>query len=85
MLCSSYSTCARSTRAWDAPHAFAPSTYGCASTDSAEPRTTLLIQMRDPEDRALNDRHSSRGQGMMLAGIDPTAKPFTFAWDEKAA
>jgi phytanoyl-CoA hydroxylase len=38
--------------------------------------------MRDPEDRALDDRHSSRGQGMMLAGIDPSAKPFTFAWDE---
>ena len=59
--------------------------HGSGPNVSSEPRTTLLIQMRDPEDRALNDRHSSRGQGMMLAGIDPTAKPFTFAWDEKAA
>jgi phytanoyl-CoA hydroxylase len=59
--------------------------HGSGINVSSEPRTTLLIQMRDPEDRALNDRHSSRGQGMMLAGIDPTAKPFTFAWDDKAA
>jgi phytanoyl-CoA hydroxylase len=59
--------------------------HGSGLNVSSEPRTTLLIQMRDPEDRALSDRHSSRGQGMMLAGIDPTAKPFTFAWDEQAA
>jgi len=59
--------------------------HGSGVNVSSEPRTTLLIQLRDPEDRAFSDRHSSRGQGMMLAGIDPTAKPFTFAWDEKAA
>ncbi len=59
--------------------------HGSGPNVSSEPRTTLLIQLRDPEDRALDDRHRSRGQGMMLAGIDPTAKPFTFAWDESAA
>lgn len=59
--------------------------HGSGVNVSSEPRTTLLVQMRDPEDVPLNDRHRSRGQGMMLAGIDPRAKPFTFAWEEKAA
>jgi phytanoyl-CoA hydroxylase len=59
--------------------------HGSGVNVSNEPRTTLLIQMRDPEDVPLNERHSSRGQGMMLAGVDPTAKPFAFAWEEKAA
>jgi phytanoyl-CoA hydroxylase len=59
--------------------------HGSGVNVSSEPRTTLLIQMRDPEDVPLNERHASRGQGMMLAGIDPQAKPFTFAWEEKAA
>lgn len=59
--------------------------HGSGVNVSDEPRTTLLIQMRDPEDEPLNERHSSRGQGMMLAGIDPAAKPFTFAWEEQAA
>ena len=59
--------------------------HGSGVNVSNEPRTTLLIQMRDPEDVPLNDRHASRGQGMMLAGIDPQAKPFAFAWEDKAA
>jgi phytanoyl-CoA hydroxylase len=59
--------------------------HGSGVNISCEPRTTLLIQMRDPEDEPLNQRHSSRGQGMMLAGIDPAAKSFAFAWDEQAA
>lgn len=40
---------------------------------SNEPRTTLLIQARDPEDRPTELVHLSRGQGTMLRGIDPTA------------
>jgi phytanoyl-CoA hydroxylase len=59
--------------------------HGSGLNTSSEPRTTLLIQMRDPEDEPLNERHASRGQGMMLAGIDPTAAPFAFAWEEQAA
>jgi phytanoyl-CoA hydroxylase len=59
--------------------------HGSGVNVSSEPRTTLLIQMRDPEDVPLNDRHTSRGQGMMLAGIDPAKKAFDFAWEEKAA
>ncbi|MGH6697281.1 phytanoyl-CoA dioxygenase family protein [Sphingopyxis sp.] len=59
--------------------------HGSGVNRSNEPRTTLLIQLRDPEDVPLNNRHASRGQGMMLAGIDPAAKPFTFAWEEQSA
>ena len=59
--------------------------HGSGVNASNEPRTTWLIQLRDPEDRPLNERHASRGQGMMLAGIDPSAKPFRFAWEEQAA
>jgi ectoine hydroxylase-related dioxygenase (phytanoyl-CoA dioxygenase family) len=59
--------------------------HGSGVNVSDEPRTTLLIQLRDPEDVPLNNRHASRGQGMMLAGIDPAAKPFGFAWEKDAA
>jgi phytanoyl-CoA hydroxylase len=59
--------------------------HGSGVNVSDEPRTTLLIQMRDPEDRPLSEGHASRGQGMMLAGMDPSATPFRFAWEEKAA
>ena len=59
--------------------------HGSGLNVSTEPRTTLLIQMRDPEDVPLNDHHTSRGQGMMLAGVDPAATPFRFAWEERAA
>ena len=59
--------------------------HGSGVNRSDQPRTTLLIQMRDPADVALNDKHSSRGQGMMLAGVDPGSNPFAFAWEERAA
>lgn len=59
--------------------------HGSGVNVASEPRTTLLIQMRDPEDKPLVEKHQSRGQGMMLAGIDPTRKAFDFAWEEKAA
>lgn len=49
--------------------------HGSGVNTSNEARTTLLIQMRDPEDPPTVHTHESRGQGMMLRGIDPTAKP----------
>ena len=47
--------------------------HGSGVNRSGEARTTLLVQYRDPEDRPAGDVHRSRGQGMMLRGIDPTA------------
>ena len=45
--------------------------HGSGLNLSTESRTTLLVQMRDPQDRPIVDRHVSRGQGMMLAGFNP--------------
>ena len=45
--------------------------HGSGLNLSTEPRSTMLVQMRDPEDLPVVDRHNSRGQGMMLAGINP--------------
>jgi phytanoyl-CoA hydroxylase len=59
--------------------------HGSGINRSSEPRTTLLIQMRDPADEPLSDRHASRGQGMMLAGIDTTVQGFSFAWERGEA
>jgi phytanoyl-CoA hydroxylase len=47
--------------------------HGSGVNESDEARTTLLVQMRDPSDPPTTDEHRSRGQGMMLKGIDPTA------------
>ena len=47
--------------------------HGSGLNTTGEPRTTLLVQMRDPADRPLGLQHLSRGQGMMLRGIDPGA------------
>lgn len=47
--------------------------HGSGVNVSNEARTTVLIQMRDPEDPPTIDTHKSRGQGMMLRGIDPLA------------
>lgn len=58
--------------------------HGSGPNRSDEARTTLLIQLRDPADPPLDERHRSRGQGMMLAGIDPAPPPFDFAWSAKA-
>lgn len=44
--------------------------HGSGLNLSTESRTTLLVQMRDPQDRPIVDRHLSRGQGMMLAGYN---------------
>jgi ectoine hydroxylase-related dioxygenase (phytanoyl-CoA dioxygenase family) len=57
--------------------------HGSAPNRSLRPRRNILIQMRDPADRPLNDIHASRGQGMMLRGHNPI--PVPEAWDKKAA
>jgi ectoine hydroxylase-related dioxygenase (phytanoyl-CoA dioxygenase family) len=49
--------------------------HGSGLNVSNEARTTLLVQMRDPSDPPLNDEHKSRGQGMMLRGVDPNPEP----------
>ena len=46
--------------------------HGSGVNVSNEARTTLLVQMRDPTDPPTLKTHESRGQGMMLAGIDPS-------------
>ena len=46
--------------------------HGSGLNESQEARTTLLVQMRDPSDPPTVQTHESRGQGMMLRGIDPT-------------
>jgi phytanoyl-CoA hydroxylase len=45
--------------------------HGSGINVSKEARTTVLLQFRDPLDRPTVKAHESRGQGMMLAGIDP--------------
>lgn len=47
--------------------------HGSGRNESEQSRTTLLVQVRDPEDPPLVRTHLSRGQGMMLRGVDPTA------------
>ncbi len=47
--------------------------HGSGINTSQEARTTCLFQLRDPADKPTQDTHRSRGQGMMLRGIDPDA------------
>jgi ectoine hydroxylase-related dioxygenase (phytanoyl-CoA dioxygenase family) len=47
--------------------------HGSGVNTSDEARTTLLVQMRDPTDHPLILTHLSRGQGMLLRGVDPEA------------
>ncbi len=54
--------------------------HGSGINESDEARTTVLIQMRDPSDPPSFRAHESQGQGMMLAGIDPTCTNRT-AWE----
>src|SRR3954447_12670604 len=58
--------------------------HGSGLNTSNEPRTTWLVQVRDPEDEPLSEQHQSRGQGMMLAGVDPRQEGFAFAWEAKS-
>lgn len=48
--------------------------HGSGINRSSEARTTCLFQLRDPEDMPTTGTHQSRGQGMILRGIDPTAR-----------
>ncbi len=48
--------------------------HGSGINSSDEARTTLLVQMRAPDDPPVIDTHRSRGQGMMLRGVDPSGK-----------
>lgn len=59
--------------------------HGSGVNRSNEPRTTILVQLRDPADKPLVEKHGSRGQGMMLAGVDPRREAFEFAWERKSA
>jgi ectoine hydroxylase-related dioxygenase (phytanoyl-CoA dioxygenase family) len=49
--------------------------HGSGLNTSRQARTTLLVQMRDPTDLPTKKVHESRGQGMMLRGIDPLSLP----------
>lgn len=48
--------------------------HGSGVNTSNEARTTILIQMRDPEDRPLT-KVGERGEGMILRGFNPAAQP----------
>jgi len=58
--------------------------HGSGLNRSDEPRTTWLVQVRDPEDEPVSEQHQSRGQGMMLAGVDPRREAFAFAWEARS-
>jgi phytanoyl-CoA hydroxylase len=46
--------------------------HGSGINTSDESRTTFLVQMRDPLDPPTIRAHESRGQGLMLRGVDPS-------------
>ncbi|MGI8907047.1 MAG: phytanoyl-CoA dioxygenase family protein [Candidatus Sumerlaeaceae bacterium] len=50
--------------------------HGSGLNVSPEHRTTILVQMREAGDEPTVETHRSRGQGMMLHGIHPTASPY---------
>lgn len=61
--------------------------HGSGINVSSDARTTLLVQMRDPADPPTKIVHVSRGQGMMLRGIDTTARHYPMtegAWAKQA-
>ena len=47
--------------------------HGSYVNRSSRPRRIVLVQMRSPTDRPLNDAHRSPGQGTMLRGINADA------------
>lgn len=55
--------------------------HGSGINESDEARTTVLIQMRDPADPPSFRTHESNGQGMMLAGVDPSCATRP-AWEQ---
>ncbi len=52
--------------------------HGSGLNVSDEARTTLLVQLRDAADTPTVVTHESRGQGMMIAGIDPKSSGLTW-------
>jgi ectoine hydroxylase-related dioxygenase (phytanoyl-CoA dioxygenase family) len=58
--------------------------HGSGVNVSDEARTTLLVQVRDPLDLPTVRSHESRGQGMMLAGIDPNCAALP-DWEKQMA
>lgn len=59
--------------------------HGSSINESDEARTTLLVQMRDPEDRPTIKTHESRGQGTMLRGIDATSGGMGWAKSQESS
>ena len=63
--------------------------HGSGLNTSNEERTTLLVQMRDPQDPPTKEVHRSKGQGMMLRGINPVnafiKEPAQNSGDDSAA
>ncbi|HPK03513.1 MAG TPA: phytanoyl-CoA dioxygenase family protein [Candidatus Sumerlaeota bacterium] len=59
--------------------------HGSSPNRSGRPRRNILIQMRDPSDPPTRDIHASRGQGLMLRGINPVPVPAAWAAERKAA
>lgn len=49
--------------------------HGSGLNTSSRPRRNWLIQMRDPTDHPTAAVHDSRGQGMMLTGLNPEYHP----------
>lgn len=45
--------------------------HGSGVNRSSKARKSVLIQVRDPDDRPITEAHRSHAQGMMLRGIDP--------------
>ncbi len=56
--------------------------HGSAPNRSMRPRRNILLQLRDPSDRPTSEMHESRGQGMMLRGINTL--PFGAKWERKS-
>lgn len=57
--------------------------HGSGANRSGRPRRNILIQLRDPADPPTREIHESRGQGLMLRGINPI--PVPAAWDDHRA
>ncbi len=48
--------------------------HGSGINSSAFTRKTVLVQVRDPEDKPTIEAHRSHAQGLMLRGIDPLSE-----------
>lgn len=52
--------------------------HGSPINGSDRPRRNVLVQVRDPEDLPTKDTHVNWGQGMMLSGINPIFRKYTY-------